>query len=167
MNSGIFSNAAFMKMVYSVIFWIVFYVIIKILTVNAGIGTNLLNQCLKRVPKLHRSTIELRLLCTDSSSKNTEKQLKCLSDVIKSEQRISKILEVYLFDDKNDQDVLAARKLYDSIPDICRAIVVQTSEGDMGDIGDKFKTIDANIKSAEEYIKKAISLDLKKKLLKI
>lgn len=167
MNSDIFASAAFTKMLYSVISWIVFYVIVKILTVNFGIGTNLLNQCLKRVSKLHRCTIDLRLLCTDSSDAKTEKQLKCLTQIIKREQRISKILEVYLFDDKNDQDVIAAKKLFDAIPDICRSIVVQTSEGDMGDIGDKFKTIDANIKSAQEFVKKAISLDIKKKLLKI
>lgn len=164
----LFSNHNFAVMVSSVIFWIVAYVVVKIFTVKAGIGTDLLRQATKRISSFRKITLEFRLLCTErEGSSKTAKQVKLLNRIIKKEKAISKILAMYLFDDKNDLDVAAAKKKIGAVPDICRDIIVQCSEGDTGNLADLFNKMDSNIQEALGLLSKAINLDMKKELLKI
>lgn len=163
----LFDNPAFLKMIYAVAFWVIFYVIVKILTVNAGIGTNLLSQCLKRLPKFKDNLKDLKTLSKRKSSDKGEKLMHCLKNIIRREKRMSKILDMYLFDDKNDQDVAAAKKLINAIPNICRNVVAHVADGDVSQIDPLFERIDENLKDAQAFIDKAISLDMKKKMLQL
>lgn len=166
MFEAIFSNSQLMKMIYSILFWVILYIIVKAITVRSGIGTNLLGQYLKFLPKFSSAVSDLKRCCRGKSFKE-EKVLKALTQVIRKHKILDKILDMYLFDDKSDMDVLAAKKLTAQVPDICRNIVSSVSDGDNEGILAMFDEIDSDLKQAKILVEKAIKIDLKKKMLQI
>ncbi len=161
------SSEKFDTMVLVICFWVVVYVIVKILAVRAGVG-DLLNQAYKRIDKLRKKCLQLRMLCTsDEPMKNLDKSIKVMKKVIKAEKRASKVMMMYLFDDKGDLDVASAKTLVDRIPDLCRDAVVGVSEGRDTEISADFDKIESNIRTAKDLLKKAAALDKKKELLQV
>lgn len=161
------SSEKFDMMVVSICFWVVLYVIVKIFTVRAGVG-DLLNYAYKRIGKLGKKCQRLRTLClSDDSTSHLSKAIKILKKVIKAQKRASKVLNMYLFDDRNDADVAAAKKLVDQIPDLCRDAVVKVAEKNGDEVEDIFESIRSNIVTSRALLKKAVAIDKKKELLQI
>ena len=163
---NLIANDAFMKMVYSIIFWIVLYIIVKTMTVKSGIGTNLLGQCLKQLDKFKSEILKFKTVCKAKNISN-DKLMKGLALIIKKEKRILKIIDMYLFDDKRDSDVNAARSLVGSSSSICRKVVSDVTDGDFSKLDVLFNELDKNLNNAKSFIDNAIKLDMKKKILQI
>ena len=154
-------------MVISICFWVVLYVIVKICTVRAGVG-DLLNHAYKRTNRLRRSCMQLRMLClSPNAATHLAKSVTVLKHVIKAQKRASKVMTMYLFDDRGDLDVAAAKNLVDRVPDLCRDAIVKVAENSEADIKEIFDNIEENIKTAKELLKKAAAIDRKKELLQV
>ncbi len=161
------SSENFDRMVITICFWVVLYVIVKLCTVRAGVG-DLLNQAYKRTNKLRKSCIQLQMLClSPNAASHLSKALSVLKHVIKGQKRASKIMTMYLFDDRGDLDVASAKALVDRIPDLCRDAIVKVAENSEVDIKAIFDNVESNIKTAKELLKKAAAIDRKKELLQI
>ena len=161
------SSENFDAFVISTCFWVVLYIIVKLCTVRAGVG-DLLNQAYKRTNKLRKSCLQLRMLCLSSNAaSHLSKALKVLKHVIKAQKRASKVMTMYLFDDRNDLDVASAKALVDRIPDLCRDAIVKVAENGEADIKAIFDNVESNIKTAKELLKKAAAIDRKKELLQV
>ena len=161
------SSEGFDKMVISICFWVVLYIIVKICTVRAGVG-DLLNQAYKRTNKLRKRCLQLRMICTSKdATANLDNSVKVLKKVITAQKRTSKIMIMYLFDDRGDMDVASAKGLVDRIPDLCRDAIVKVAENNSTDVEMLFDNIETNIKTAKELLKKASAIDKKKELLQI
>ena len=157
----------FDMMVITICFWVVLYVIVKILAVRAGVG-DLLNQAYKRTGKLRKRCLQLRMLCTmDDPLKKLDRSVKVLGKVIKAKKHASKIMMMYLFDDKEDADVASAKALADGIPDLCRDAIVKVSEKNSTDVNAIFDKVESDIRTSRDLLKKAAAIDRKKELLQV
>ncbi|MBO6049237.1 MAG: hypothetical protein J6P33_05615 [Spirochaetales bacterium] len=161
------SSQGFDNMVISVCFWVILYVVVKVFTVKSGVG-DLLKYAYKRTEKLGKKCLQLGNLCTakDASSK-LDSSVKVLKKVIKAQKRTSKIMNMYLFDDRGDMDVASAKGLVERIPDLCRDAIVKVAENNTTDVESIFDNIENNIKTAKELLKKASVIDKKKELLQV
>ncbi len=163
----LFTSKSFLQMTITILCWAIVYIIVRLFSSSAGVG-HLLKTAVKKTGKLRKSVLQLRYICTSKDiSQNVARAVKVFHKVLRREKRVSKILNMYLFDDRNDLDVADAKKMLDVIPDICRDVLVKVSESDEIDVSPRFDEIEVNIKQAIELIKKADTLDLKKKILKI
>ena len=161
------SSESFDAMVVSICFWVILYVVVKLITVHAGVG-NLLKNGDKRIAKLRKAVMHMRMLCTSrGAKKNLAKSVKVLDDVIKYEKKATRVLTMYLFDDRNDFDVAQARNLVKSIPDACRDALVKLADKQTDDLGERFDKMLEDLKTARELLKKADMLDKKKELLRM
>jgi len=161
------NSESFDYMVYTICFWVVLYIIVKICTVRAGVG-NLLNQAYKRTGRLRKVCLQLRYYCTAKDPvSNLDKEIKMLKKVIKAQKRASKIMTMYLFDDRTDLDVIQAKRLVDGIPDICRQAISKVAEKNVDDNKTRFDEIEENLKAARELLKKASAIDRKNELLMV
>ncbi|MBR4427445.1 MAG: hypothetical protein IKS77_07045 [Spirochaetales bacterium] len=161
------SSENFDKVVISICFWVVLYIIVKICTVRAGVG-DLLNQAYKRTGRLRKYCLQLRMLClSQNAASHLSRSIAVLKHVIKAQKRASKVMTMYLFDDRGDLDVAAAKALVDHVPDLCRDAIVKVAENGEADIKAIFDNIEENIKTAKELLKKAAAIDRKKELLQI
>ena len=161
------SSEGFARMVISICFWVVLYIIVKIFTVKSGVG-DLLKHAYKRTDKLRKVCLQLRMLCTSkNASSNLDKSVKVLKKVIKAQKKTSRIMAMYLFDDRGDMDVASAKGLVERVPDLCRDAIVKVAEGNNPETESLFDNIESNIKTAKELLKKAASIDKKKELLQI
>lgn len=161
------SSESFDAMVVSVCFWVILYVIVKVITIHAGVG-NLLKHGDSRIVKLRKDVVRLKMLCTPANAASRlSKSVKVLDEIIKAEKKATKVLTMYLFDDRNDFDVAQARSIVRSIPDGCRDALVKVAEKQDDDIGARFDTMIERLKDARELVKKADMLDRKKELLRM
>jgi hypothetical protein len=161
------SSESFDAMVVSVCFWVILYVIVKVITIHAGVG-NLLKHADSRIVKLRKDVVRLKMLCTPANAASRlSKSVKVLDEVIKAEKKATKVLTMYLFDDRNDFDVAQARSIVRGIPDGCREALVKVAEKEDDDIGARFDTMIERLKDARELVKKADMLDRKKELLRM
>ena len=161
------SSENFDAMVVSVCFWVILYVIVKVITIHAGVG-NLLKHADSRIVKLRKDVVRLKMLCTPANAASRlSKAVKVLDEVIKAEKKATKVLTMYLFDDRNDFDVAQARSIVRGIPDGCRDALVKVAEKEKDDIGARFDTMIERLKDARELVKKADMLDRKKELLRM
>ena len=161
------SSESFDAMVVSVCFWVILYVIVKVITIHAGVG-NLLKHADSRIVKLRKDVVRLKVLCTPANAASRlSKSVKVLDEVIKAEKKATKVLTMYLFDDRNDFDVAQARSIVRGIPDGCRDALVKVAEKEKDDIGARFDTMIERLKDARELVKKADMLDRKKELLRM
>ncbi len=161
------SSESFDAMVVSVCFWVILYVIVKVITIHAG-GGNLLKHADSRIVKLRKDVVRLKMLCTPANAASRlSKSVKVLDEIIKAEKKATKVLTMYLFDDRNDFDVAQARSIVRGIPDGCRDALVKVAEKEDDDIGARFDTMIERLKDARELVKKADMLDRKKELLRM
>ncbi len=161
------SSESFDAMVVSVCFWVILYVIVKVITIHAGVG-NLLKHADSRIVKLRKDVVRLKMLCTPANAASRlSKSVKVLDEIIKAEKKATKVLTMYLFDDRNDFDVAQARSIVRGIPDGCRDALVKVAEKEDDDIGARFDTMIERLKDARELVKKADMLDRKKELLRM
>ena len=161
------SSENFDAMVVSVCFWVILYVIVKVITIHAGVG-NLLKHADSRIVKLRKDVVRLKMLCTPANAASRlSKSVKVLDEIIKAEKKATKVLTMYLFDDRNDFDVAQARSIVRGIPDGCRDALVKVAEKEDDDIGARFDTMIERLKDARELVKKADMLDRKKELLRM
>ncbi len=161
------SSESFDAMVVSVCFWVILYVIVKVITIHAGVG-NLLKHADSRIVKLRKDVVRLKMLCTPANAASRlSKSVKVLDEVIKAEKKATKVLTMYLFDDRNDFDVAQARSIVRGIPDGCREALVKVAEKEDDDIGARFDTMIERLKDARDLVKKADMLDRKKELLRM
>lgn len=157
----------FDRMVITICFWVILYVVVRIFSAKAGVG-NLLNQAYKRTNKLGKICLQLRTMCTSKNpASSLDKSIKVLKGVVKAQHRTSKIMAMYLFDDRGDMDVASAKGLVDRVPDLCRDAIVKVAEGNNSGVEAIFDNIESNIKTAKELLKKASSIDKKKELLQV
>ena len=161
------SSESFDAMVVSVCFWVILYVIVKVITIHAGVG-NLLKHADSRIVKLRKDVVRLKMLCTPANAASRlSKSVKVLDEIIKAEKKATKVLTMYLFDDRNDFDVAQARSIVRGIPDGCRDALVKVAEKEDDDIGARFDTMIERLKDARDLVKKADMLDRKKELLRM
>ena len=161
------NSESFDAMVVSICFWVILYVVVKLITMRAGVG-NLLKNAQGRIAKLRKEVLHLRILCTTTKPKvQLSKCVKVLDEVIKAEKKTSRVLTMYLFDDRNDFDVAQARTLVKGIPDACREALVKIAEKEKDNIGARFDKMLEDLKDAKELIRKADMLDKKKELLRM
>ena len=161
------SSESFDAMVVSVCFWVILYVIVKVITIHAGVG-NLLKHADSRIAKLRKEVCRLKMLCAPANAASRlSKSVKVLDEIIKAEKRASKVLTMYLFDDRKDFDVAQARSIVRGIPDGCREALVKVAEKEDDDIGARFDTMIERLKDARDLVKKADMLDRKKELLRM
>lgn len=161
------NNESFMKMAITVLFWAVLYGLVKLFTIRAG-ADDLLRMGGKKVVKLKKLTRQFRILCTARGAhKNVAKAVKLLRKIIKMEKKATRLLVMYLFDDRGDLDVAGAKDLVAKIPDICREALVSVAEKKGESLVPLFDAADADLKEAIALLKKAAALDKKKELLLI
>ena len=161
------SSENFDAMVVSVCFWVILYVIVKLITMHAGVG-NLLKHADSRIAKLRKDVARLKMLCTPANAASRlSKSVKMLDEIIKDEKKATKVLTMYLFDDRNDFDVAQARSIVKGIPDGCREALVKVAEKEKDDIGARFDSMTERLKDARELVRKADMLDRKKELLRM
>ncbi len=161
------SSESFLNMMITILVWVILYIVVKLLSYQAGVG-RLLKAAVKKSAKLRKSILQLRYICTaKDASDNLANAVKVFHKVLRQEKGVSKVLNSYLFDDRNDMDVSDAKKMLDVIPDICRDVLVRLSETDNPDVTGRFDEMEVNIKQAVELIKKADGIDLKNKILKV
>lgn len=160
--------SGFEKMLSTCLLWLFAYLVTLFITYKTGVGSNILRHALKRLAKLRKLCANFQLLITskDFTIKSKKPVIK-LSEIIKCQKGIVRILTVYLYDDKTDKDVSSAKEYLIDIPNYCRQALMLASEGSNSDINDFFKQIDTRISSAEGLVKKALEYDIKNEMLKV
>ena len=158
---------SFMKMCFTIGFWLALYIVVKLLTIHAG-SDDLLRVGTRRIVKLRKLTRQFRILCTArGASKNIARGVKLLRKVVNAEKKATRLLVIYLFDDSGDLDVAGAKDIISTIPDVCRDALMKIVEKQDGSLVPLFDQADADLKEAIALIKKAAALDKKKELLHI
>ena len=158
---------SFTNMAVSVAFWAVLYILIKLFTIRAG-ADDLLKMGTKKIIKLKKLTRQFRILCTSRAAyKNVSKAVKLLPKIIKAEKKATRLLVMYLFDDREDFDVAAAKDLVVKIPDYCRCAIVTVADKKDESLVPLFDGAEAELKQAIALLKKAAAIDKKKELLQI
>ena len=158
---------SFTKMCATIAFWLALYIVVKLFTIHAG-SDDLLRIGTKRTVKLRKITRQFRILCTARGArKNVSRAVKLLKKLIKAEKKTTRLLTMYLFDDRNDLDVAGAKAIVTSIPDVCRHALVIVAEKRDESVVPLFDQADADLKEAIALLKKAAALDKKKELLHI
>lgn len=146
---------------------LVFYVIARVVSARTGVN-DLLKTADKRIVKLKRVVRKVRVLCTEPSAESAiPDDIKMLKKVIKWQKRASRMLAAYLFDDREDRDVIAAKAIVDGVPNVCRAAIVNVAEHGEDDLNRKFDDLDSEIERARTLLAKAKKLDRKKELLQL
>ena len=160
-------SESFMKMCVTVGFWLALYIVVKLFTIHAG-SDDLLRIGTKRIVKLRKLTRQFRVLCTSRGAyKNVARAVKHLRKVIKAEKKATRLLTMYLFDDRGDLDVAGAKAIIVKIPDVCRDALMSIADKKGESLVPLFDQADADIKEAIALLKKAAALDKKKELLHI
>ena len=160
-------SESFLRMCITIGFWLALYIVVKLFTIRAG-ADDLLRMGTKRIIKLRKQTRQFRILCTSRGAyKNVARAVKQLRKVIKSEKKATRLLTMYLFDDRGDLDVAGAKDIITKIPDVCREALVSIAEKKGESLVPLFDQADADIKEAIALLKKAAALDKKKELLQI
>lgn len=164
----LFHDEGFLSMIYTICGWLVAYIVIKVITLYVGLGRNLLSQGCRRISRLRRAVNELSDACSSqkADAKPARLVLK-LRDVVQKEKVIRKILDVYLFDDRSDNDAATARKLLSGVPARCREAVAIITEGGKEQVPDVFRQIDEDMKRAEELLKASMAQAVKKDLMEL
>ena len=77
------------------------------------------------------------------------------------------MLAAYLFDDREDRDVINAKAIVDGVPNVCRTAIINVAEHGEEDLNKKFDDLDAEMERARALLSKAKKLDKKKQLLQM
>lgn len=161
------SGEGFIKMVVTIIFWLVIYVIVKFMTYKAGLN-DLLKHANNMVLRMGRLSSSLESLCSSKPGPQTQKAIKMYKRVVKCQWRTSKIMAMYLFDDKHDKDVAGAKTMVETVPNLCKTAVSSLVDKERHvDIHTIFEEVKSNLKTASDLIAKAQKLDEKKEMLQV
>ena len=146
---------------------LILYIIARVISARTGVN-DLLKTADKRIVKLKRLVRKVRVLCTEPSAESEiPDDIKMLKKVIKWQKKASRILAAYLFDDREDKDVIAAKAIVDGVPNVCRTAIVNVAEHGQDDLNRKFDDLDAEMERARTLLSKARKLDKKKELLQL
>lgn len=160
--------SGFEKMIYTCLLWVVAYLVTLFITHQTGVGSNVLKHAIKRLSKLRKRCDNFRdILTAPSFSIKSKKGVIALSEIVRYQNGIVRILNLYLYDDKNDKDVKDAKEYVLSVSDYCRKALTLAIEGTSSDINDFFRQVDTRISSAEALLKKAMEYDIKSEMLKV
>lgn len=160
--------SAFEKMISTCILWFVVYLVTLFITNKTGVGSNVLKHALKRLAKMRKLCAKFQAFISSSKfSIKSKSAVLMLNEIVRCQKSFLRILSVYLYDDKNDKDVIEAKDYVADIPDYCRQALILVSESSKADTSDYFKQIEARICSAEVHINKALEYDIKNEMLKI
>ena len=163
----LFQSDSFIKMCTTIGFWLVLYIIVKLFTIQAG-SDDLLRVGTKRIVKLRKLTRQFRILCTAKGAyKNIARGVKLLKKIVNAEKKATRLLTMYLFDDRGDLDVAGAKDVVVKIPDVCRDALMSIVDKKEGSLVPLFDQADADLKEALALLHKAAALDKKKELLQI
>ena len=146
---------------------LVLYLIARLISARTGVN-DLLKTADRRIATLMRIVRKVRVLCTEPSAEDdVAKDIKMLKKVIKWQKRTSRMLAAYLFDDREDRDVAAAKSIVDGIPNVCRSAIINVAEHGQEDLNKKFDNLDTEMERARALLTKAKKLDKKKQLLQL
>ncbi len=160
--------SAFEKMISTCCLWVLAYLIVLIIATKVGVGSNVLKHVLKRFDKLRKLCFDFQMLLKAKNfSIQSKKPVLMLAKITSVQKSILRLFTAYLYDDKEDKDVKAAKEYVVNISDLCRKALLLATEGSNAEIDDFFKQIDSEISSAEALVKKALEYDIKSELLKI
>jgi len=152
--------------------WIIAYLITLYITSKMGMGYNVLKNSLKWLSKLKSLSSSLRSkLCAKDFSLKSRSAISSLKNVVRCERGISRILTVYMFDNKDDKDVVEAATLVSEVSELSRKAAAIASDlahlEKESELDAVFSKIDENIAQASSLIKKSIERDIKEELLKV
>ena len=160
-------SEGFIGFVFISVLMLVLYIIARLISARAGVN-DLLKTADKRIVTLMRMVRRVRVLCTAPSAENEiATDIRMLKKVIKWQKRASRMLAAYLFDDREDRDVIAAKAIVDGVPNVCRTAIVNVAEHGEEDLNRKFDDLDAEVERARTLLSKAKKLDKKKELLQL
>lgn len=163
----ILTSEGFIGFVFVSLLMLVLYIIARVISARTGVN-DLLKTADKRIVKLKRMVRKVRVLCTEPSAESAiPDDIKMLKKVIKWQQRASRMLAAYLFDDREDRDVIAAKAIVDGVPNVCRSAIINVAEHGHDDLNRKFDDLDAEMERARALLTKAKKLDKKKQLLQL
>ena len=160
-------SEGFIGFAFISVLMLVLYIIARLISARAGVN-DLLKTADKRIVTLMRMVRRVRVLCTAPSAENEiATDIRMLKKVIKWQKRASRMLAAYLFDDREDRDVIAAKAIVDGVPNVCRTAIVNVAEHGEEDLNRKFDDLDAEVERARTLLSKAKKLDKKKELLQL
>lgn len=160
-------SEGFIVFAFISVLMLVLYIIARLISARAGVN-DLLKTADKRIVTLMRMVRRVRVLCTAPSAENEiATDIRMLKKVIKWQKRASRMLAAYLFDDREDRDVIAAKAIVDGVPNVCRTAIVNVAEHGEEDLNRKFDDLDAEVERARALLSKAKKLDKKKELLQL
>jgi hypothetical protein len=160
-------SEGFIGFAFISVLMLVLYIIARLISARAGVN-DLLKTADKRIVTLMRMVRRVRVLCTAPSAENEiATDIRMLKKVIKWQKRASRMLAAYLFDDREDRDVIAAKAIVDGVPNVCRTAIVNVAEHGEEDLNRKFDDLDAEVERARALLSKAKKLDKKKELLQL
>jgi len=146
---------------------VILYIAARLISARTGVN-DLLKTADKRIGKLRRVVRKVRVLCTEpSAEEDIPNDIKMLRKVIKWQKKTSRMLAAYLFDDREDRDVIAAKAIIDGVPNVCRNAIINVAEHGDEDLNKKFDDLDAEMERARTLLSKAKRLDRKKQLLQL
>lgn len=156
----------FINMVSTIAFWLVVYIVIRYLSYRSGLN-DLLNRAKKHIASLRKICKNLSNMCKGSEL-DVQNAITTYKWIAKLQKLIFKLLVTYLFDDRNDKDVLGAKTLVEPITDMCKAALSRVVEvGNDADVQAIFEEIDSNLSTASDLLSNAQKKDQKQKLLKV
>ncbi len=160
--------SALEKMIYTCILWLVAYLVVLFVTNRVGVGSNVLKHALKRLARMRKlcGNFQETITAKSFSIKSKESVIK-LSEIVRCQKGIVRILVVYLYDDKTDKEVLLAKEYVSSISEYCRKALMLVAENSASDTNEFFKQIETRISSAEGLLEQALEYDIKNEMLKV
>lgn len=155
--------------------WIIAYFITLYVTSKMGIGYNVLKNSLKWLGKLNGLCVSLRTrLCAKDFTLQSRKAISSLKKVVRCEKGISRILTVYMFDNRDDKDVVEAAELIKNVSELSRKAAAIASDSssnsrnkNSSELDAVFSIIDGNINRASGLIRQSIAREMKEELLKV
>jgi hypothetical protein len=169
MNSAerIFTSIPFLEFIGTLIVMGLLYLIARLISARMGVN-DLLRTADRRIAVLKRVVRKVRVLCTEPSAReDLATGVRLLKEVIKWQKKSSRIMAAYLFDDREDKDVAAAKAIIDGVPNVCREAIVNVAEQGDTNLHDKFDNLDKEMDRASALLLKAKKLDKKKELLQL
>lgn len=146
---------------------LILYFSARFISARTGVK-DLLKTADRRIVTLRRIVRRVRVLCTQPSAESDiPDDIVMLKKVIKWQKKTSRILAAYLFDDREDKDVIAAKAIVDGVPNVCRSAIINVAEHGQEDLNRKFDDLDSEMERARALLSKAKKLDRKKELLQL
>ncbi len=160
-------SEGFLSFVVMSLLMVILYIAARLISARTGVN-DLLRTADKRIGKLSRMVQRVRNMCTEPSAEDDiHRDIRMLKKVIRCQKRASRMLAAYLFDDREDRDVINAKAIVDGVPNVCRTAIINVAEHGEEDLNKKFDDLDVEMERARALLSKAKKLDKKKQLLQM